>query len=138
MKKIDFAYDSVSGKYKISWKWLYKQFEINITIPNGCEAEIVLPNGKNYKVKGGTYYYECELDKKIYSPFSIDTPLIDLIKNEESNKIIKELLPQIYNAIKTNDGFKVNSIRSANDLPNFAYPPDTIKRCDEELSKIIP
>ena len=138
MKYIDFVYDSISGKYKISWNWLHDKFEINITIPNGCEAEIILPNGKNYKVTGGNYNYKCELDKKIYSPFSIDTPIIDLMKNEQAGMIIKALLPQMYNAIQTNDGFKVNSIRSANALPNFAYSPDIIKICDEELSKIMP
>ena len=138
MKKIDFSYNSVSGKYEIYWKWKNETFEMNVTIPNGCEAEIYLPNGKSFNVTGGNYNYECELDKKIYKPFSIDTPIIDLIKNNKANKIIKELLPQIYEAIKINEGFKINSIRTANALPNSVYPPDTIKKCDEELSKIIP
>ena len=138
MKKIDFSYDSISGKYEIFWKWKDEKFEMNITIPNGCEAQVILPNGKSENVTGGYYHYECELDKSIYSPFSIDTPIIDLIKNNEANKIVKELLPQIYEAIESNDGFKINSIRTANSLPNFAYPIDTIKRCDEELSKIKP
>ena len=111
---------------------------MNVTIPNGCEAEIYLPNGESFNVTGGNYNYKCELDKKIYRPFSIDTPIIDLIKNDEANKIIKELLPQIYKAIETTEGFKINSIKTANVLPNFAYPPDIIKKCDEELSKIIP
>ena len=49
-------------------------------------------------------------------------------------EIIKELLPQIYaNIIENNEGFKVNSIRSVNLLPNFAYPQDTIQKCNEEL-----
>ena len=39
---------------------------------------------------------------------------------------------------ETIEGFKINSIKTANDLPNFVYPPDIIKKCDEELSKIIP
>ena len=138
MKKIDFSYDSISGKFEIFWKWKDENFEMNITIPNGCEAQVILPNGKIDNVTGGHYHYKCELDKSIYSPFSIDTPIIDLIKNNEANKIVKELLPQIYEAIESNDGFKINSIRTANSLPNFAYPIDTIKRCDEELSKIKP
>ena len=138
MKKIDFSYDSISGKFEIFWKWKDENFEMNIIIPNGCEAQVILPNGKIDNVTGGHYHYKCELDKSIYSPFSIDTPIIDLIKNNEANKIVKELLPQIYEAIESNDGFKINSIRTANSLPNFAYPIDTIKRCDEELSKIKP
>ena len=138
MKKMDFSYNSISGKYEISWKWKDEKFEMNITIPNGCEVEVFLPNGTHENVTGGHYHYECELDKSIYSPFSIDTPLIDLLKNDEANKIIKDLLPQIYEAIESNDGFKINSIKTATSLPNFAYPPDTIKKCDEELSKIKP
>ena len=100
--------------------------------------EIILPNNKRYNINEGNYHYECELDKNIYSPFSIDTPIIDLIKNDKANKIIKELLPQISIAIKENEGFKVNSIRTASLLPNFGYSPDTVKKVDEERSKIKP
>ena len=138
MKKIDFSYNSISGKYEIHWKWKEENFEMNITIPNGCEAVIILPNGKEYNEIGGNYHYECKLDKKIYNPFSIDTPIIDLIKNDEAKNILKEFLPQILVSIESNDGFKANSIRSAISLPNYFYSPDTIKKCDEELSKIIP
>ena len=61
------------------------------------------------------------------------------MKNNEAINILKEYLPQIYvNAVENNDGFKVNSISSANLLPNFGYPQDTIKKCNEELSKIEP
>ena len=139
MKKIDFSYESISGKYEIYWKWKRNKFYMNITVPNGCEAEIVLPNGESKNVVGGQYSYECEIDKNIYRPFSIDTPIIDLMKNNEAMNILKEYLPQIYaNAVENNDGFKVNSISSANHLPNFGYPQDTIKKCNEELSKIEP
>ena len=138
MKKIDFSYESVSGKYEINWSWKEDIFNMNVTIPNGCEAEVILPNGSKFNVTGGNYHYECELSKKIYSPFSIDTPIIDIIKNDEGNEIIKKLLPQMYEAIEYNNGFKVNSIRSANLFPNFAYSPDTIKMVDEKLSQIKP
>ena len=112
---------------------------MNVTIPNGCEAQIILPNNETYSVKGGKYSYECQLGKNIYSPFSIDTPIIDLIKNEDAYRILKENLPQIFKSIKDkNEGFEVNSISSANLLPNLASPPDTIKKVNEELSKIKP
>ena len=44
---------------------------MNVTIPNGYEAQIILPNNE------------------IYNPFSVDTPIIDIMKNEEGKKIIK-------------------------------------------------
>jgi alpha-L-rhamnosidase len=140
MKSIEFYYRSISGKYEISWNWIGIKFEMKVVIPNGCSAEIILPNGDTHNATSGRYYYEFELDKSIYSPFSIDTPIIDLIKNEEASQLIKDLLPQIYIAATTkeNDGFKVNSIRSANLLPNFEYPADTIEKINKELSKIKP
>ena len=140
MKEINFSYDSVSGRYEILWKWNGIEFDMNVTIPNGCKAEIILPNGDVHSATVGKYQYQFELTKNIYSPFDIDTPIIDLIKNEEASNVMKELIPQIYmTAIeKGNDRFKVNSISSANLLPNFAYPPDTIKECNEKLTKIKP
>ena len=139
MKKIDFSFESISGKYEINWKWKDDKFYMNIIIPNGCEAEIILPNGKSENVKVGKYNYECKIDKKIYSPFSIDTPMVDFIKNEEAMKIIKELLPKIYAKINENkDGFKANSIRNSNILFNLDYPEDLLEKCNDQLSKIKP
>ena len=138
MKSIHFSYDSISGNYKINWKWKDEDFEMNITIPNGCNAEVILPDGTIKNETGGIYYYKCKLDKKIYSPFSIDTPIIDLFNNDEAKEIVKEYVPQIYQTFEDNDGFKVNSIKSATLLPNFYYSPDTISELNEKLSKIKP
>jgi alpha-L-rhamnosidase len=96
MKSIDFYYRSISGKYEISWNWNDIKFEMKVVIPNGCSAQIILPNGDTHNATSGRYFYEIELDESIYSPFSIDTPIIDLIKNEEASQLIKDLLPQIY------------------------------------------
>ena len=108
MKSIDFSYDSISGKYEISWKWNNNKFMMNTTIPNGCEAEIILPDGKAYNTKEGKFNFVCEINKNIYSPFSIDTPIIDIINNEEGKKILEQLLPKIF--LQTKD--KNNAIIS--------------------------
>ena len=139
MKEMNFSYNSISGEYKIFWKWEGKEFKMNVSIPYGSEAKIILPNGKEYIVNKGIYFYGCELDKNIYNPFSIDTPLIDIIKNEGSSNIIKKLLPKIYNIAKKKDNeILKDSIRTVNLLPEFNYPNDIIKKCNEELSKYNP
>jgi alpha-L-rhamnosidase len=138
MKKIDFSYESVSGKYEINWKWVGKRFHLDVNIPNGTEAEIILPNSEKYNVKEGKYHYECDLNKKIYSPFSVDTPLLEILKNEEASKILKEFAPNVYSlATGENDENKLNSIRN-NFLPMFNATEEEIKKCEEELSKINP
>ena len=139
MKKIEFSYNSISGKYEISWEWINKKFSMNVSIPYGSEAEIILPDGISHHINEGKYYFECELSKKIYSPFSIDIPIIDLIKNNETSKIIQKLLPDIYQkSIEKNSDIIKYSIRTANELLNFNYPIDIIIKCNEDLSKINP
>ena len=139
MKKMDFFYNSISGKYEIKWMWDYDKFYMNISIPNGCRATIILPDGKKYNVRKGKHRYECQLTNDIYSPFSIDTPIIDILKNEEASKLINSLIPKIYySAIEKNSDLKAYNIRTANTLPMFKYSKNIIKKCDKELSKIRP
>ena len=94
MKNIELTYNSISGKYEISWKWSDNKFELNVTIPNGCDAEIILPNNEThetYSVKGGNYFYECQLNN---NTFFNDTSIIEVIKND--NMFLKEFLLLIF------------------------------------------
>ena len=139
MKYIEFFYDSISGKYEISWKWIENKFYMNVSIPFGTEAEVILPNGMKYNIKEGKYKYECEINKNIYAPFSIDTPITDILKNKEGQNIIKILLPLIYKQTNEKNREIVSyNIRDANLLFNFSYSPDIINKCNEELNKIRP
>ena len=139
IKKINFSYKSISGKYEIYWKWLDTKFNLTVIIPFGCEAEIILPNGKIYYIKHGKYNYECNINRNIFSPFSLDTPIIDIIKNIEGNKLLKELLPKIYEeSIKNNEEFNAKSIRDINILSKFNYSLEIIQKCNYLLSKIKP
>ena len=137
LKHVKFNFESIKGKFEINWEIKENRYYLDVVIPNGVEAEIILPDKTNYNVKEGKYNYECEVDKKIYSPFSIDTPLIDIIKNEEASKIVKETLPQAYEmATGENDEFKIENIRLLSSLIMFVEPKDKVEKCDEELSKI--
>ena len=137
LKNINFNFESISGKFEISWKCKEGKFYLDVVIPNGVEAEIILPDKKNFNVKEGKYNYECEVEKTIFTPFSIDTPMIDIIKNEEASKIVKKILPQAYEmATGENDEFKIENIRHISQLIMFVEPKENVKKCDEELSKI--
>ena len=139
MKNINFAYDSINGKYKISWRWENQQFIMNVTIPYGTEAEIILPDGEKHNVTEGFYTFECKLNKIIYSPFSIYTPLSDIIKNNEAVEILKKILPKIHEKIKKNykNSLKYN-IKELNSLEEIYYSNDIISKCNKELSNIKP
>ena len=74
LKKIDFSYDSISGKYEIYWEFYNKKFYLDVKIPYGCIAEIILPNNEKYIVEYGNHHYECTINRVINLPLSIDTP----------------------------------------------------------------
>jgi alpha-L-rhamnosidase len=74
MKRIDFSYDSISGKYEIYWEFYNKKFYLDVKIPYGCIAEIILPNNEKYIVEYGNHHYECTINRVINLPLSIDTP----------------------------------------------------------------
>ena len=138
MKKIEFKYESISGKYEIYWKWVDKKFHLDVIIPFGAEAEIILPNGDKYNVKEGKYHYECDIDKKIYAPFSVDTTLLEILKNEQACEIVKKFAPSVYElAISENEENKLNTVKE-NFLPMYNASPEEIKKCEEEFSKIYP
>ena len=61
--KFYLGYKSISGKYVIYWKITEeKKFRMNVEIPNGCQAEVVLPNGNIYYIHKGKYEFECDLN----------------------------------------------------------------------------
>ena len=139
MKKMEFSYNSISGKFIINWNWNNTLFKINIIIPYGCKAEIILPNNEIHNVNGGLYKFEIPLSNNIYAPFSIDTPIIDIIKNKQGAEIIKNLLPKIYNITKKKiDKLNIENINFLNSLPDFDYPTNIIDECNNELLKIRP
>ena len=137
MKNIEFFYNSINGKFEINWSWEDDKFDLNVIIPNGVDAEIILPNNEKFNVKGGHFNFTCNLNKKLYSPFSIDTPIIDIINNKKGAKIIKKLLPKIYD-ITINNTTEIDNIRTLNILKGFNYPKKIINECNEMLSAIRP
>ena len=137
MKNISFAYNSVSGRYEISWKVIEDKFYMNVTIPNGVEAEIILPNGEKYKGKEGKQSYECQLTNNINYPFSIDTPIFEILKNEQGNKVLRELIPTIYYmAIGESEEITYGSIRLLSTQPFVGLTQEQVDKCQEELTKI--
>eukprot|EP01135_Chromosphaera_perkinsii_P009441 Nk52_evm1s1760 gene=Nk52_evmTU1s1760 len=51
------AYDSVVGRIEVSWQTTTVGLRIEATIPEGAEAEIVLPGGRSHRVGGGTHTF---------------------------------------------------------------------------------
>ena len=139
LRKVDFSYNSISGKIEISWNFNNESdFNMNVTIPNGVEADIILPDdSKIESVKKGTYHYICKLKETIFSPFTVDTPLFEIMSNAEAAKIITQDLPKVYYMmIAGNEEMKYGSIRTMVGQPFLGVTEDQLEKIQENLSKI--
>ena len=137
IKNVNFTFESIRGKFEICWKCQDGKFYLDVMIPIGVEAEIILPDKKNFNVNGGKYNYECEVDSTIFTPFSIDTPLVDIVNNKQALQVVKDTLPQVYEmATGENDEFKLENIRHLSGLMMFVESKEKVQKCDEELKKI--
>ena len=137
LKQVNFSYNSVRGKFVVSWKYDEEKFYINITIPYGVEATIILPDIVEYNVTHGEYKYACYIDEKIIAPFSIDSPIFEILENENATKVLKDLLPSIYNdAIGEGADTPYRTIREVVTQPFSGISEEIMNQCQEELSKI--
>ena len=52
------SYTSVYGKVECSWKKTHDKTVYSVTVPSGCRAKVILPNGKITMQEAGTEQYE--------------------------------------------------------------------------------
>ena len=63
---------------------------MNVSIPNGVEALIILPDNTQYNITTqGEYKYECNIVANIIAPFSVDTPIFEILENENAIKVLR-------------------------------------------------
>ena len=55
------AYDSRVGPIEVDWRTDGADFRLTVTLPEGIETEIVLPDGSLVHVVGGTHHLTCAL-----------------------------------------------------------------------------
>jgi alpha-L-rhamnosidase len=51
------AYDSRAGRIEVAWRRDEAGFTLDVTIPDGIPAEVVLPDGRVHEVEGGTHTF---------------------------------------------------------------------------------
>jgi alpha-L-rhamnosidase len=130
MKKIDLSYDSPFGKYSVAWETLDGEFVLKCVIPGACTAKIILPNGEEHNVSGGTYTYTVKRDYT--RPFSIDTPNMDLLENEKTRALYAKIMPEVYErVIGENEEFLPET-------PNSVYfsKESELEEFNKELAKV--
>ncbi|WP_282947569.1 family 78 glycoside hydrolase catalytic domain [Cellulomonas endometrii] len=51
------AYDSRAGRIEVAWRRDEAGFTLDVTVPDGVPAEVVLPDGRVHEVEGGTHTF---------------------------------------------------------------------------------
>ena len=50
-----------AGDLAVHWTRAESQFTLHVTLPTGCSAEVVLPDGSRYSAQAGDHTFNCQL-----------------------------------------------------------------------------
>ena len=112
------------------------KFYLDVTIPNGVQALIILPdNTQHNETKQGKYTYVGDIPQNIIAPYSVDTPIFEILENENATNVLKEIVPYIYNsAISETVDALYDTVRHYCHFNGISQ--ETVDRCQEELAKV--
>lgn len=98
MKKADMEFKSPAGTYEIHWKILGDgSVDVMAKIPEGAKAQVILPGMEIYTAGAGEHQWHCKADSSLVAPFSINTPLIDLLHHPVSKGVMLQAMPELCN-----------------------------------------
>ncbi len=90
-------YASAAGTWYLSWEIKDDgMIRIRAEVPEGCEADVVLPDkaeDSSFHVTTGIYDWSYMPLRDYLHPYSIQSPVLDLLENEDTRAILKEELP---------------------------------------------
>lgn len=159
---MSYRFDSACGTYRINWKVLKKEqqdwMELEVTIPFGAEANIVLPyvdgmveeNGKEnpeltsdagFVRKAGRYRYTYALQNEFRPHYSLEDSVKEMVKNPELKKYLYEKVPMLSQV----DGAEIQqmTLKEMSALPFFlglgtrlGLGEDVLKEIEAHISQI--
>lgn len=141
MKKLDFKYKSVSGEYRVAYEVTAEgKIDLHITVPYGAEAELILGGKKQTLTDGNYKFLHCPNDNLIH-PFSIDSRIYDIVDNEQTAEILRQVVPGLYHFFKDNPsgmiGMEGSTFRALCALKSFFVPQSKIELLDNKLRDVI-
>jgi len=96
LAEIKAEYQSVSGKITAGYKQKDGEITFFAEIPEGVEAEIILPNEQPVKVQGGSYSYEREWENLDLPPFTPESMVNEVFENPVAAKAFNQVFGGIF------------------------------------------
>lgn len=132
---LDMAYESPMGRYEISYH-LHEEnrIELDIKIPFGAEATLVLPGLPSdvRELASGDYHFEYLAEKRLTRQLGVDTPLEELIEIPDYWPVLEE------NGIHPQQiplAMQKNSLRELSYNPFSGISPDTVSKIESKLKQ---
>ena len=89
-------YESVCGKVFSGYKQKDSKIKFTVEIPEGVQAEIVLPNEQPIAVAGGRYEYERDWEELEVEPFTPESYVTEVFDNPKAVKAFNEVFGGIF------------------------------------------
>ena len=96
LAEIKSEYDSVSGKIVVGYKQGKGKITFFAEIPEGIQAEIVLPDEKPVTVNGGAYSYEREWEELDVSAFTPESLITEVFHNPKAQNAFNKVFGNIF------------------------------------------
>lgn len=97
--KVDFAYESAAGRYRVFWETLDKTtLHLTVEVPFGCQAELKLPYCSENALRtleAGCYDITYTTESPMARSYHADMTMIELLKSRESRDALEALVPGI-------------------------------------------
>ena len=61
LSRVDAHHDSIHGRYEVAWQVETEQFVLNVLVPCGCQARVILPDGETHQVGAGRHLFAMPL-----------------------------------------------------------------------------
>ncbi len=138
---IDLSFQSPIGLYEVKWsKDKAGDFELNITIPFGGEAQLTLPDydgSYSSLLKEGTYQYKYKLTKDYAHPFNEFSYVLDVLNHPEAAGVFREICPKAYAIVSgENKEFSIMRVIELQYLDMFGLSGEVMKKLSKSLAKI--
>lgn len=136
----EMRYESASGSIFVKWEILADgNLKIHVEVPFGCTCILRLPHtgNKEMTLVAGSYEYTYMPNKNLLNLYNGDSRLMELKKDEETRALVKELVPQAYGMMMSDDPENLAlTVKELKEMFYFGINPQCVSELENALMKL--
>lgn len=137
LKQAKLSFKSPHGEIQVGYAIKDDQLEVDVVLPAGVKANLLLPNGESHELIGETKQFLCPVDPKWIYPYDLDTPNADIVLEPKAKEALRRNCPQAYAMITgENNEFLAENGRMIAGLAMFGASQAMVEAYEKELKAI--